>query len=321
MRGNNLVDGATESTEASADLAARAGETNVDETPVHEATGDDVPVDEANAHEGWASAIVIHVRAGRPAAAALITAVGLARSLEVDVRSLYIEDQSLLSLAALPCAREISFSGGRSSSLSTARLQDDMRQASTALRRDLAKLAGQAGVQVDCDVVRDDPLTALDRQCAAGAIIALIEPFDREQSAALRRIFASNHAVGALVCGPYATETDGPIVVLLTSTAGLNTLMESAGTLQRPDDRELSILTLGHDSDKTASITAAARIATGYDRSVSIQAVEARRGPAMIADTTRRMGAGLIVARWQETEDLDLDGLVTALDCPLLLLR
>jgi hypothetical protein len=276
---------------------------------------------EPNPDGPWASTVVIHVRAGRPAPAALAAAVALAQALEIDVRGHYVEDEALLALAALPCAREVSFAGGRSGVISTARLQSDMTQASMTLRRDLARLAAEAGVPVQCDVVRADPDAALDATCAAGTIIALTEPFDLAQARALPRLLSAGQAAGVLLCGPHATETEGPLIVLLSAMAGLNGIMEVASSLQGEDGRELAVLTLGTDSDETAQLTSAARIATGYDRSVPITAVEARRGPGMIADTARRMGAGLVVAKWQETSAIDLAGLVAALDCPLLLVR
>ena len=46
--------------------------------------------------------------AGRPSTA-LDAAISLARALEADVVGQYVEDQTLLSLASLSCAREVSF--------------------------------------------------------------------------------------------------------------------------------------------------------------------------------------------------------------------
>jgi nucleotide-binding universal stress UspA family protein len=272
-------------------------------------------------HIHWASTVVVHVRAGRPSSTALDAAIGLARALEADVVGQYVEDQTLLSVAGLSCVREVSFGGRRAPTLSFARLETDMMEASTALKRDLLRRAAQAGVPVDCAVVRDDPDTALASLCVARTVVALTEPFDATQGRLLPRLFAECAVSGALVCGAHASQTQGPLVVLVTATAGLNGLLEAAASLLEAGERDLVILTLGHDAAETAAFTTAARIATGYDSSVRIDPVEARRGPGMIADTARRLGAGLLMARWSPEVAAFVPALVPALDCPLLLLR
>ena len=98
-------------------------------------------------------------------------------------------------------------------------------------------------------------------------------------------------------------------------------MLEAAASLLEVDGRDLVLLTLGNDAAETAAFTTAARIATGYDSSVRILAVEARTGPGMIAETARRLGAGLLLARWSPEIAAFVPALVPALDCPLLLLR
>ncbi len=280
--------------------------------------GDDKTSSEA---AGWATSVVIHVRAGRPSDAALAAAIAVARSLEVDVRGHYVEDEGLLSLAALPCAREVTIGGRRPAVMTFARLETDMNLASTALRRDLLRRAAEAGVPMQCDVVRGDPDQALAGVCARHALIALTEPYGLAETALLPRLHSEGQVSAVLVCGPHAWQSEGPIVVLVAATPGINRLMEAAAGLQDPDGRDLIILTLGLDRAETALLTTAARIATGYDTTVRILAVEARQGSGMVAETTRRLDAGLVLASWDAADGANLTALVTALDCPLLLLR
>ena len=99
--------------------------------------------------------------------------------------------------------------------MSFARLETDMHEASTALKRDLMRRAAQAGVPVDCAVVRDDPDAALASCVRARAVVALTEPFDAAQGRLLARLFAECTVSGALVCGHHASQTDGPLAVLV----------------------------------------------------------------------------------------------------------
>jgi hypothetical protein len=114
--------------------------------------------------------VVVTVREGT--APALRLAAELAQLLELELEGVFVEDEALLTLAALPFARELRLPGHTWQALDPARMLEDFQQAAERARQLLADAAARLGIASGFSVLRGDPAAAAMRS-GAGDILVL----------------------------------------------------------------------------------------------------------------------------------------------------
>ncbi|MEQ9225687.1 MAG: universal stress protein [Parvibaculum sp.] len=261
------------------------------------------------ATEARQARIIVGLDTSFVAREALSLAARLAASVDARLKGVFVEDENLLTLADLPFAREISFSG-ETRAMDPARMLRAMKAQAESARRILARAAAEAHVDWSFDVRRGRPLTSLAASAHADDTLVI-----RSQGAALRDIGRTVRA---------ATREARADVLLVSRGTGLRAALSSpvavSGTLQTvmPGRPVVSIdegSSIGESCSAFAE-TLASRLGAPFRRLLA-----KGRGPADIAAVARHDGAGLIVvnADWLGDDD-DAAHLSAAAGCPVLLL-
>ncbi|HEX7775654.1 MAG TPA: hypothetical protein VF449_03920, partial [Parvibaculum sp.] len=137
-------------------------------SPTGAAKGDGEPSRSANR-------IVIGLDTHFLAREALTLAARLAAAVDARLRGIFVEDENLISLAALPFAREISMSGDVRG-LDPERMLLAMRAQAESARRILLRAAAEAHVDCTFDVTRGRPLAALAAAANAEDTVVIRSP-------------------------------------------------------------------------------------------------------------------------------------------------
>lgn len=269
--------------------------------------------------------VVLEIHSASPSAVSLAAAFGLARALGSGVRSVFIEDAELISLACLPCAREVSFSGRRSGPVTLAGIEQHMRQASSAVRRHIEELARLAEIPLQFGVVRDERERAIASIGAAGTLIALTEPLRGGDAVRLARLLAEGSADGVLIVGPRARRTEGAIVAACSTVQDIEDLTASARSYMTPSLQSIAVLLVAEDRLRALELEAAAHRLAEHMGRIEIGVLNlATHGPEALGLLLSRLEAGLLVAGAHglfSPASGALTRLTAMLECPLLLLR
>jgi len=274
--------------------------------------------------------VVLHLTQAATSPIAIQAAVRVARAFQSEIESLFVEDATLLDIAALPFACEISLSGRHRRELSPELVERQMRAAAAALARQLSELARQAEVPVHVTVVRNEPVAALAEACAMRGpwnVVALGEALSSTTAERLDEMLtAVTGTTGLIVVGPMAKRAEGRIVAVVEDIGHFDAVLRTARRLHGGDEATRLVLLLVSESDEEAQIMDdQARLAIGDDETIEImRARVAPSEPAMAAELIRRLAAGFIVGRFGGLlvpRRGDLRPLCSVLECPMFLMR
>ena len=278
--------------------------------------------------------VVLHLSAQPPNPFAIEAAVRVARAFQSEIESLFVEDTTLLEIAALPFAREISLSGRQSRALSPDIVARQMRASAAALARRLTELARVAEVPLHLTVVRDEPVVALAQACSACGpwnVVALGDPLSAASGRAFARLFAAvPGTTGLIVVGPMARRSQGRMVAIVEDIGDFDVVLRTArrlheGTHEDTTDARLTLLLVADSDDEAATMDEQVRLALGDDATVDIARARVQPNePGVAAELIRRLAAGFIVGRFGGLvvpRDGDLRHLAAVLECPFFLIR
>lgn len=161
--------------------------------------------------------LVLELGVGLADPALIRAAAEFARGLGLDLHGLFIEDESLLTLAAYPVAREIRLPSRQWAPLDAARLAEDLHLAAESARRQMLQALAAEGLHGGFEVVRGDPYGCVCGACRETDIIVVTANHRRhahpgDSRAALRRA-AAESAASVLVLPAGAPARNGPVVV------------------------------------------------------------------------------------------------------------
>jgi nucleotide-binding universal stress UspA family protein len=232
--------------------------------------------------------VVLELGHGAADPGTLRDAAALARWLDAELHALFVEDEALLALTALPFAREISPLSFRWRPLDSGRLEADLRAAAERARRQLAETAAAHGIQPKFEIRRGDIAEHLQTACAATDIVVIAVRRRPEASLGGRRLreAARRSAASVLLLPPGPVPARGPIVALAEGDSDpalsvARSLAETAGErlIVLPPDSAASLETLAAALDAigerlivTGDAANAAWLAT--TRGVPVLAVE-----------------------------------------------
>lgn len=251
-----------------------------------------------------AARIVIGLDTHFLAREALTLAARLAASVDARLRGIFVEDENLISLAALPFAREISMSGDVRG-LDPERMLRAMHAQAESARRILLRAAAEAHVDCSFGVLRGRPLAAL----AAAA--------HAEDTLVIRSSHAASREVGRTARA--ATRDARADVLLVARGAAVGGAFVPRAALPDMTARPVAAI----DDGTSVGEACAAFAETLAQRSgAPFRRILARgHGAADVATAARNIGAGLIVvnADWLGDDD-DAARLSAAAGAPVLLL-
>lgn len=273
--------------------------------------------------------VVLHLRSAHPSTVAIEAALRVARAFGSDLESLFVEDEQLFDCAAYSFVHEVSLSGKESRALSLDGVMRDLYLTAQGARRQIEVLARKAEVPLRCRVVRDEPLRALSIACTETGpwnVVALGEPFSALSGILLKQLMSEvSGSTGLITVGPRAQKVTGPIVVALEDTAHLPDLLRAAERMAALDGDPIVLLLVAPGEEELHQMDGEARLVVENGEGVRIEwAAVARGEAAVIAETLRRLRAGIVVCRFGGLvvpDGGDLRPLASVLECPLFIVR
>lgn len=263
---------------------------------------------------------------------AIEAAMLLAQSFQAEVESIYVEDTQLFDLAEFPFARAIGAPGEGWRPMPQASLEREMRFVAAALQRQVSEAGRAAGVACNASVVRDDPMRALARACAENGpwnVVVVGEPLAPGDAARLAGLFETvRDTTGAVVVGPLARRTQGPVVAVVEAFDRLGPMLKSAQRLAAITGGEVKLTLAADRRDELAWMEGEARILCAGNDDGEVRDFEsvlaANDDPAPLAEVLQRHKPGFALAQYGGrliARDATLRPLTSALECPLLLVR
>lgn len=273
----------------------------------------------ADKHTGDLRGHVVLRMCGK-AANPLITqmAARLARAFHGELRGLFVEDEDLLALAALPFAAEISLSGGRARALSVDMIEREMRHAGTLMQRLFSELEQTAKISARLETIRCSAREALGRVGGQMGILVLGEPLRASGEQILSPI---TDLAGVLMMGPNVKSSTGPIAVLLEPGAQVAHLVDTAERIAADSDNQLLIVIAAAGTAEAGDLEQASLGALDVGTRYKLEHIAAADA---IPSRIRQHHAGLLVTRLGSSLTRDLPQaarIARLLECPLLSLR
>ena len=273
--------------------------------------------------------VVLQVGSGAASPIAIDAALWLARAFQSEIESLYVENSQLLELASHPSAREISWSGKSTTTLSSASIERHFRFASAEFHERIEIRARRAEVPYRQRIIRGDPLDALATACSERGpwnVVALAEPFTSPGCPFLPHVFETvAGTTGLLIVGPHACRTTGPIVLALENAEGLPSMLAVADRLSAVQSADVQICLIADDDVGLAQLDGQARLALADRSNVGLVPSHVLRGSIdAAAELLRRLAPGLVIGQfgWLLVPvHGDIRPLALGLECPLLLVR
>lgn len=265
---------------------------------------------------------------------AIDAAMLLGQAFQAEVESLYVEDTQLFDLAEFPFARVIGGSGGSWRPMPQATLEREMRFAASALHRQVAEAGLAVSVPCHARVVRDEPLRALARACAENGpwnLVVVGEPLTPGDDARLAELFERvRDTTGAVITGPLARRTRGPVVAVVEEFERLGPMLNAAQRLAPISGGEVKLALVGDRRNELEWMEGEARLlcAAGGEDGESIEfesVLAANDDPAPLAAVLQRHKPGVALAQYGgrliAPGGANLRPLTATLECPLLLVR
>jgi hypothetical protein len=120
--------------------------------------------------------VILHLRHGAAERAIIRAAAELAQMLGVALHGVFLEDEALPELAALPFIREFRLGTGSWQRLDRQRLAEEQREAAAEARRLLDEAAGALGVTRLFEIIGGDPALFVAATSQAGDVIVVAQP-------------------------------------------------------------------------------------------------------------------------------------------------
>ncbi|MBI1383349.1 MAG: hypothetical protein GC150_00345 [Rhizobiales bacterium] len=274
--------------------------------------------------------IVIEAR-GAAVSRTLVAAVaGLADAIGARIEQRLDDDGTLAALAALDCCREVRRLSGIATALAPHEIEGTVHHTLRGVDRHLARRHGAAphGPSSHRYAAVDTPSGQADPGgTGLHNILALAETVQRSSLERIRSALArTTEAPDALlIAGPDASTRGESIVMALEDERDLPALLPLLLKISATERRRALILVIGNDREAIARLAGslAEQLASMASPPRLVLAPPAFGEPTVVATATRKLAASLLIGRaagLMSHEDGDLTRLLTALDCPVLLL-
>ena len=149
---------------------------------------------------------------------AMRLAVELAELLDLDLLGLFLEDDSLRELAAMPFAREFRLLGGGWHSLEVDRLAHDLAVAARGVERSFTQAAKRLSKRSQFEVMRAPVVDAITSISTTSDIVMVVEPTSAAERVSGQFSWlveaAFRSAAAVMLVPPRIQRTKGPIVAI-----------------------------------------------------------------------------------------------------------
>ncbi len=147
--------------------------------------------------------------------ATMRVAAEFALGLGLDLHGLFIEDESLLHLAALPFAREIRLPSHQWQKMDTVRLEAELRLAAETEHRRLRQAAEALGIAAAFEVLRGEPRLCIAGVCTPADIVVMPAMEGANPFAAALLLAAEESGASVLLAPNHAARRTGPVAVVV----------------------------------------------------------------------------------------------------------
>lgn len=275
--------------------------------------------------------VVLQMRSARPQPIALEAAIRIARAFHSDLSGIFIEDEGLGAMRNLRVARSVSFinEGVGSGSVRAHNPLADASLIAQSVKRQLLALAERSKVRATFLRREGQPtelVTSVCKTCTQGSVIALAEYFTAADMRRLAELFEQAPQIaGALLTGPNARRSKGPIVVALEDIAHLPVMLQAAHQLTTLAGEKISLVLVGNSSAELDTLEADVRQAVDGDARVDVHRGQNAFGDGRVmAEAIRALRGGFVITHtggFFTPGKGDLRAFATALESPMLLLR
>lgn len=235
------------------------------------------------AGSGAARRIVLSLECGAPEAPALEAALALASGLGGELAALFVEDERLMRLAALPFGQEVGRTSALLRTLGREQLEHAFQAEAGRLRRALASAAGPLALKWTLDVTRGDVLAASLERLGPEDLLVL-------GGGAPAQFAHSRPAAGT---ARFSSLAKRPVAVLLTDTEDAWRALDAAFAIARRTAGEVAVLVEapGEKEFQSRRERARKRLAGAAARILRLPAKE----PRAVAEVVRSQGAATLV--------------------------
>ena len=228
----------------------------------------------------------------------LETATRLAARLDSELHALFVEDQNLLRLAALPFAREVRLTSATTRRLQNPEMERALRAQATRAQQALAVVAERMNVRWTFRVTRGDVATEVAGESLQTDLVALDLGVGRE--ARLTRVsdtietLVSGAACPALVLLQDAS-LQPPFVAVYDGTPPSVRALILAARLARTDSNEVVVLIAGSDAREREQHRDEAVARLTQNGAVAQPRLLSGIDPASLAGAVRAAHAGTLI--------------------------
>jgi len=268
--------------------------------------------------------VVLQLRAGAANPVTLEAALRVAAALHRDFESIFVEDDDLLSLSAMPFAREITMTGRRSRPLSREVVARQMHAASLAAQREIESIARRLDVKTRFTTVRDEPAHAMRQAGKRAGILVFGEPISTATHRDMRAVVSCLAGVaGCLLVGQGVRRASGRIIALIDDLEHMDEIVAAALRFGGQSTDVLGVLAVAEALARPDEFAMRLTEIVGRARRVLVEQLRTDE-PASLAHGVSRLGGGLLVAGFGGRligSDAAIVRVAAAIECPLLLLR
>ncbi len=248
-------------------------------------------------------------------------AAELAERWNAALHGIFLEDENLFRLAALPFGRQMTLSPAVSESLTGADLEQLWSALSASMRRAISEAAAQHGLQWSFDVVRD--IASVAALAEVEADILVVEAAPRPFSGSWRprsswEPLNEDYARTTLIRRQKSTRP-GTIVVLLGAGADLEKALASGLLMAGPEDEIVALVRNGSADEMGSARQMAERLTARGQRPPRIGTAPAEMSSLLLQ--IERLKPVLLVVDGGEPAGPALRDLLASTQCDVLLVR
>lgn len=187
--------------------------------------------------------VVLVLDAAAESGAAISAAVRLAADAKTPLHGVFVEDEDLLRLAALPVARQL-IHGGATASLTTEEIELQLRAAAFRVRRDLLIATQARAVAFSFEVVRGSAESILSAASDRDVVVAgaLARPVAGQFRVESRWLTALERVPGRVLLTRESQDRRGAVVLLRERSAGSARLLQAAARIAELRGAPLTVI-------------------------------------------------------------------------------
>jgi hypothetical protein len=226
--------------------------------------------------------------------ATIAAAAEFARLMGLDLHGLYVEDEAVHALAALPFAREFRLPTHEWGAIEAGRIADEYRAAALRAQRTLMRATEALGIAHAFEVLRGDPTASLTARSRRGDIVLFTEPRgagDRSSRAFIRLWQAALSSPASVLLVPVRLSRQRGSVAAVLARAG-DPAVATAARIARAAGEDLLLLIPARGHPTREEAVASARALGIPERSIQTRVLPARSSDGILhalADCPERM--------------------------------